>query len=103
MGMNELVNLAKRALDGLKQPAPADITAITSQPAQGGGYRQEHQLTLGNWIEFHSPVFGLCTGLVSLMEGDTVLVDQHSILKALAPIKAKWVVRLLPGPPAELP
>ncbi len=56
-------------------------------------------LAPATWVEFDSPLFGRCTGLVTLLEGDRLRVDQHSILKASAWIHVHWLIKVLPGPP----
>ncbi len=59
-------------------------------------------LAPGTWVEFDSPLFGRCTGLVELVDGDRLIVHQHSTLKGSAWIYAEWVAKLLPGPPGVL-
>ena len=54
---------------------------------------------LNHWVEFYSPLFGRCTGLVELVDGDRLIVHQHSTLKGSAWIYAEWVAKQLPRPP----
>ena len=56
-------------------------------------------LSPGTWIEFKSPLFGLCTGQVDMVDEDTLVVDHHSVIKALTNIKLTWVTRTLDHPP----
>ncbi len=68
--------------------APGKVRFVDVQPAR---------LASGTWVEFESPLFGLCTGQVAgLVSGDDLVVDHHSVLKILTPIKTAWVVRVLP-------
>jgi len=49
----------------------------------------------GQWIEFDSPLFGLCTGQVVLADGDMVIIQYHSILHDERCIKLDWVTQIL--------
>ena len=56
------------------------------------------RLAIGVWVEFESPVLGPCTGQVAgILSRDDLVVAHHSVLKELTPIKAAWVVRVLPN------
>jgi len=59
------------------------------------------KLVPGTWIEFHSPVFGKCTAQVDSMEGDTIFVNHHLVLKGFTQIPTGWVWRVLTSPPDE--
>ena len=59
------------------------------------------QIQVGQWVEFASPLFGLCTGLATQEDGLTLRVDHHSVLHDWADIHRDWIVRVLPGPPGE--
>ena len=76
-------------LDALAERAPGKVQMVDLKPGR---------LVPGTWVEFESPLFGLCTGQVAgIVSGDDLVVDHHSVLKALTPIKAAWVVRVLPN------
>lgn len=56
------------------------------------------RLVPGAWIEWKSPLFGVCSGQVGLVDGDKVLITDHQITHdyhgpGLIPIE--WVVRVL--------
>ncbi len=76
-------------LDAMATRVPGKVQMVDLKPGR---------LVLGTWVEFESPVLGLCTGQVaSVLSEDDLVVDYHSVLKALTPIKAAWVVRVLPN------
>ncbi|GEM_PF-2603191 len=60
-----------------------------------GGYSQVPALVPGAFIEWRSPLFGLCQGKVSLIDGDKILIDLHPITKDPAWISLEWVSRIL--------
>ena len=80
-------------LDTMATRVPGKVQMVDLKPGR---------LVPGTWVEFESPLFGLCTGQVMLTEGDRLIVDQHSTLKASAWIYTQWIVKLLEGPPGEL-
>ncbi len=78
--------------DTLKLPG---TTELVGEKGQVRG-----RLASGTWVEFESPLFGLCTGQVAgTVSEDDLVVDHHSVLKELTPIKTAWVVRVLPKAP----
>ena len=52
---------------------------------------QAHSPLLGAWIEFDSPLFGVCSGRVVMEEGEMVVVDDHSVLHNTVTIPRDWV------------
>ncbi len=81
-------------LAALAERAPGKVQMVDLKPGR---------LVLGTWVEFESPLFGLCTGQVAgILSGDDLIVAHHSVLQELTPIKAAWVVRVLPNDLAHL-
>ena len=57
------------------------------------------QLTVGDWVEFKSPIFGVCSGYLSKIGKDDLGIFAHSFLKSDCDIKRAWVTKVLDGPP----
>lgn len=58
----------------------------------------------GRWVEFESPLFGLCTARVVAMEGETITVVEHPVLDGYVTIRRPWirrVFRMRPGKGGE--
>ena len=68
------------------------------------GLGKAKTVPLNQWVEFHSPVLGRCTGLVIMVIDEALLlVDHHSVLKAPTTIRVEWVVRVLSEVPRPAP
>ena len=52
---------------------------------------QAHPPLLGAWIEFDSPLFGVCSGRLVMEEGEMVVVDDHSVLHKTVTIPREWI------------
>lgn len=46
---------------------------------------------IGQWVQFDSPLFGLCTGLIIEVEADFYTVTDHSVIKDRVKIPIAWV------------
>jgi len=68
-----------------KQPKPEPKSTLTSD------------LTDGDWVEFLSPLVGLCTGRVLNLEVEAVRINEHSVIKEVVTIPRSWVTRTLEG------
>lgn len=100
--MSELIELARRILKDQKLQAhnQAARLAPLEDPLQP---QQELQPELqpepqpailpGDWIRWHSPLFGLCSGQVSRVEGDRVLIARHPVVGVDAWIPVSWVIQ----------
>ncbi len=112
--MNELVRLAKQVLQrkrATQLPWLDPVQVHGSDPGNSGDpipgnvplCLNPGRLETGVWLEFNSPIFGPCIGLVVLVDGYRLLVDRHSVLKTSTWIYARWVSKVLPGPPGDSP
>ena len=61
---------------------PAKVRAVTP-------------LVIGAWVEFRSPLFGLCTGRVLSLEVESIRIGEHSVTKEVVTIPQDWIVRTL--------
>ena len=52
---------------------------------------------VGGWVEFLSPLFGVCTGRVLNLEVEAVRINEHSVIKEVVTIPAAWITRTLEG------
>ena len=46
---------------------------------------------IGQWVQFDTPLFGLCTGQVIEVEADIYTVTDHSVTKGRGRIPIAWV------------
>jgi len=49
----------------------------------------------GMWVEFQSPLFGVCTGKVLSIGLECFVLTDHSVLKERATIPVQWVKRII--------
>ena len=63
----------------------------------GAKVRAVAPLVVGCWVEFRSPLFGLCTGRVLKLELETLRITEHSVVKEAVTIPVAWVTRTLEG------
>ena len=54
-------------------------------------------LSHGDWVEFLSPIFGLCSGRIMNLEVEAVRIGEHSVIKEIVTIPRSWVTRTLEG------
>ena len=52
---------------------------------------------VGDWVEFLSPLFGVCSGRVLSLEVEAVFLGDHSVTKEVVTIPRSWVMRTLEG------
>ena len=64
-----------------------------------GKVRVVGPITIGTMIEFHSPLFGLCTGRVLSLEVEAVRITDHSVVQEIVTIPQAWVTRMIEGGP----
>jgi len=81
---------------------PGDVIDLPDKVAQRlmelvpGKVRQmEPQLHSGVWIEFFSPLFGMCTARIQAVTVDGCVITNHSVLKGEdepVTIPASWIM-----------
>ncbi len=54
-------------------------------------------LVIGAWVEFRSPIFGLCSGRIMNLEVEAVRIGDHSVTKEVMTIPISWVMKTLEG------
>ena len=59
----------------------------------GAKVRAVTSLVIGAWVEFRSPLFGLCTGRVLNLEVESLRIGEHSVTKEIVTIPQAWVTR----------
>ena len=65
----------------------------------GGKVRVVEPATIGQWIEFLSPQFGLCTGRVLNLGVESIRIGEHSVVKEIVNIPQAWITRMMEGEP----
>ena len=93
--------------DGPKDFAPGEVIDLPDKVAQRlmelvpGKVRQvELQLHPGVWVEFFSPLFGMCTARIREVRIDGCIITNHSVLKGEdepVTIPASWVRNVYQG------
>jgi len=63
----------------------------------GAKVRTVTPFVLGDWVEFLSPLFGVCSGRVLSLEVEAVFLGDHSVTKEIVTIPRSWVTRTLEG------
>ncbi len=61
----------------------------------GAKVRAVTPLVIGAWVEFRSPLFGLCTGRVLNLEVESLRIGEHSVTKEIVTIPQAWVTRTI--------
>jgi len=61
----------------------------------GAKVRVVAPFVVGDWVEFNSPIYGVCTGQVVMTAGKDMLVDHHSETHDERWMKVKWITRTL--------
>lgn len=98
-----------RMPQGSQDFKPGEIIELPDKVAQRlmelvpGKVRQmEPQLSPGVWIEFFSPLFGLCIARIHVVTVDGCIITNHSVLKGEGEpvtIPAAWIRGLYRGNP----
>ena len=73
------------AVKKLLQQIPEKIRVIGDEPTQ---------LRSGVWVEFFSPLFGMCTARIQVVTVDGCVITNHSVLKGEGEpvtISASWI------------
>lgn len=63
----------------------------------GAKVRAVTPLVIGAWVEFRSPIFGLCSGRIMNLEVEAVRIGDHSVTKEVMTIPISWVLRTVEG------
>ena len=63
----------------------------------GAKVRAVTPFVVGDWVEFLSPLFGICSGRVLHLEVEAVRITEHSVVKEAVTIPVGWVTRTLEG------
>ena len=77
---------------------PVDVSAERGKKILkkcGAKVRVVAPFVVGDWVEFNSPIYGVCTGQVVMTKGEDVVVSNHSETGIETWIKGKWVTRTL--------
>ena len=61
----------------------------------GAKVRTVTPFVVGDWVEFLSPLFGVCSGRVLSLEVEAVFLGNHSVTKEVVTIPRSWVMRTL--------
>ena len=77
-------NLPEPQAQKLLAKAPGKVRAVTP-------------FVVGDWVEFLSPLIGMCTGRVLNLELEALRITEHSVVKEAVTIPVAWVTRTLEG------
>ena len=105
MIVETLIRMDITVSGGVKTLKPGDRMDISTEKAQKlfkiAGPRKVRilpdsaHICPGVWIEFHSPLFGICTARIHEVTVDGCIITDHSVLKGEGEpiiIPASWVV-----------
>jgi len=90
--LNAILNRI-RAKGGLPQADP-DLPRPEPNPEPLPEGKAE--ILPGAWIEWNSPLFGLCRGRVAMAEGDRILIEDHPVTGGYhgpAWIAKAWIIK----------
>ena len=79
----------------LTWPTPAVESLLARIPERIRLVEGSAQLHPGVWVEFFSPLFGMCTARIHSVDVETVWLTNHSVLKGTdepCRIPASWIV-----------
>ncbi len=62
--------------------APGRVRPVAAIPSENH--------SADRWVEFESPLFGRCRGRLIMIDGDTAIIEDHSVLNQAACIKRQW-------------
>jgi len=82
----ERMDVPARVISQLQEQIPEKIRVIWDEP---------EQLRSGVWVEFFSPLFGMCTARIHEVTVDGCILTDHSILKGEGEpvtIPASWIM-----------
>ena len=77
-------NLPALQAQKLLAKAPGKVRAVTP-------------FVVGDWVEFLSPLFGVCSGRIMNLEVEAVRIGDHSVTKEVMTVPRSWVLRTLEG------
>ncbi len=77
-------NLPTLQAQKLLAKAPGKVRAVTP-------------FVVGDWVEFLSPLFGVCSGRIMNLEVEAVRIGDHSVTKEVMTIPISWVMKTLEG------
>ncbi len=83
--VGERMDVPPKVILQLQKQIPDKIRVIGDEPKQ---------LHPGVWIEFHSPLFGMCTAKIHDVTVDGCIITNHSVLKGEdepVTIPASWI------------
>ena len=61
----------------------------------GSRVRQVLPAREGSWIEFNSPLFGLCLGRILKLDIEFIRLGDHSVTSGTVTIPSSWMVRTI--------
>lgn len=97
--MNNGLSLEERVLRSIMEPSRPPVVKGWQEKKQETPKSKElpsdTQLHPGVWIEFFSPLFGMCTARIQEVTVDGCIITDHSVLKGESkpgPIPASWIM-----------
>ena len=84
---------------------PVDVSAergIKILKRCGARVKAVTPFVIGDWVEFHSPLFGVCTGRVLSLEVEAIRITEHSVVKEPVTIPVEWVTRTIEDPQGSI-
>ncbi len=103
MLIQPLESLTVKTPEGVRTLEPGRTYNLPALQAQKllakapGKVRAVTPFVVGDWVEFLSPLFGMCTGRVLNLELEAVRITEHSVVKEAVTIPVAWVTRTLEG------
>jgi hypothetical protein len=97
--MDKELSLEERVLRSIMEPSQPRVEkgqrGIQQETPKSKEASSANQLHPGVWIEFHLPLFGLCTARIHEVAVDGCIITNHSVLKGEGEpvtIPASWIV-----------
>jgi len=103
MLIEPLESLTVKTPEGVRTLEPGRTYNLPALQAQKllakapGKVRAVTPFVVGDWVEFLSPLFGVCTGRVLNLELEALRITEHSVVKEAVTIPVAWVTRTLEG------
>ena len=103
MLIEPLESLTVKTPEGVRTLEPGRTYNLPALQAQKllakapGKVRAVTPFVVGDWVEFLSPLFGVCLGRIMNLEVEAVRIGDHSVTKEVMTIPISWVMRTLEG------
>ena len=96
--MNKELSLEERVLRSIMEPSRPRVEKSQQEKKQETpkpeAVPSDIQLCPGVWVEFFSPLFGICTAQIRELTVDGCVITNHSVLKGAGEpmtIPASWI------------